>query len=152
MYEEALFLLNLCFPIVIIQSCVLPSMESCMILSVKMVLYGFCTANQLSDFSSRMKNTRYSYRMANHLSVSASVGIGSIDPFAHYHLRPTFAGLKLVTVIPSQILLGIPQTRFRLSGPQEWPPIILAYTTKVLTSGLGPWIRDPREYTPAVVQ
>ena len=36
-------------------------------------------------------------------------------------LRPALASLKLVTTIPSQILLGIPQTRFRLSGSQEWP-------------------------------
>ena len=36
-------------------------------------------------------------------------------------LRPTLASLKLVIIIPSQILLGIPQTRFRLSGSQEWP-------------------------------
>ena len=35
-------------------------------------------------------------------------------------LRLTFVSLKLFTVIPSQILLGIPQTRFRLFGSQEW--------------------------------
>ncbi|QHO21096.1 ABC transporter G family member [Arachis hypogaea] len=45
-------------------------------------------------------------------------------------LRPTLASLKFVTVIPFRILLGIPQTRSRLFGSQEWPPIILAYTTK----------------------
>ena len=38
-------------------------------------------------------------------------------------LRPALASLKLVTAIPSQILLEIPQTRFRLSESQEWPPI-----------------------------
>ena len=55
------------------------------VLLVKMVLYDFCTANQLSNFSSRMKNTRYNYRTANHLSVLTSVGIGSLYPFAHCH-------------------------------------------------------------------
>ncbi|QHO02612.1 uncharacterized protein DS421_13g425270 [Arachis hypogaea] len=58
------------------------------------------------------------HRTANHLSVPASVGIGPLS-FCTLSLRPTFASLKLVTVIPSQILLGIPQTRFRLSGSQE---------------------------------
>ncbi|QHN96301.1 2,3-bisphosphoglycerate-dependent phosphoglycerate mutase [Arachis hypogaea] len=86
----------------------------------------------------------YSYRTANHLSVPTSVEIGPLS-FYTLSLRPTFAGLKLVTVIPSQILLGIPQTRFRLSGSQECCQLVLAYTTKVLTSGLGPWIRDPRD-------
>ena len=70
------------------------------------------------------------HRTANHLSVLDHAGIGSIDPFASV-TRPTIASLKLVTVIPSQILLEIPQTRFRLFGSQEWLPIILAYTTKV---------------------
>ena len=83
-----------------------------------------------SVLSVKMVQVRY-HRTANHLSVLDHVGIGSIDPFASV-TRPTIASLKLVTVIPSQILLRIPQTRFRLSGSQEWPPIILAYTTKVL--------------------
>ena len=38
-------------------------------------------------------------------------------------LRLALASFKLVTAIPSQILLGIPQTRFRLSESQEWLPI-----------------------------
>ena len=121
---------------------------------------GFCTANQLSDLSSRMKNTRHSYRKANHLSVPASIGIGPLS-FCTLSLRPTFESLKLVTVIPSQILLGIPQIRFRLSRSQECCLLVLAYTTKVLISssdallsGETMWIviRDPREYTPTVVQ
>ncbi|QHO23914.1 putative auxin efflux carrier component 1c [Arachis hypogaea] len=50
------------------------------------------------------------HRTANHLSVLDHVGIGSIHPFASV-TRLTIASLKLVTVIPSQILLRIPQTR-----------------------------------------
>ena len=60
------------------------------------------------------------HRTANYLSVLDHVGIGSIDPFASV-TRPTIVSLKLVTAIPSQILLRIPQTRFRLFGSQEWP-------------------------------
>ncbi|KAL4374241.1 hypothetical protein AHAS_Ahas05G0162100 [Arachis hypogaea] len=52
--------------------------------SMKMVLDGFCTASQLSDFSSRMKNTRHSYRMANHLSILDRVRIRSNDLFASF--------------------------------------------------------------------
>ena len=84
------------------------------------------------------------HRTANHLSVPTSVGIGPLS-FCTMSLRSTFASLKLVTVIPSQILLRIPQTRFRLSESQECCQLVLAYTTKILTSGLGPWIRNPRD-------
>ena len=125
--------LNLCFPTVFFSKHAwLPSMASCMILSDEnKSMYDLCTANQMSDFSSQMKNTRSSYRTANHLSVPTCVGIGPLS-FCTLSLRPTFAGLKLITVIHSRILLRIPQTRFRRSGSQEWPPIILAYTTKTL--------------------
>ena len=58
--------------------------------------------------------------MANHLSVLDHTGIG-FTILLRLSLRPALASLKLVTAIPSQILLGIPQTRFRLSGSQEWP-------------------------------
>ena len=88
---------------------------------MKNTRYDLCTANQLSDCSSRMKNTMYSYRTANHLSVLTSVRIGPLS-FCILSLRPTFMSLKLVIVIPSQILLRIPQTRFRLSGSQECCP------------------------------
>ena len=100
---------------------------------MKNTRYDLCMANQLSDFSSRMKNTMYSYRTANHLSVPTSVRIGPLS-FCTLSLRPTFAGLKLVIVIPSQILLRIPQTRFRLSGSQECCQLVLASTTKFLIS------------------
>ena len=60
------------------------------------------------------------HRTANHLSVLDHVGIESIDPFVSI-TRPSLASLKLVTAIPSQILLRISQTRFRLSRSQEWP-------------------------------
>ena len=58
--------------------------------------------------------------MANHLSVLDHTGIG-FTILLRLSLRPALASLKLVRAIPSQILLRIPQTRFRLSGSQEWP-------------------------------
>ena len=92
--------------------------------------------------------------MANHLSVLDHTGIG-FTILLRLSLRPALASLKLVTAIPSQILLGIPQTRFRLFGSQEWPPIILAYTTKTLISRnwrlccqerqSNAWTRNPRD-------
>ena len=98
-----------------------------------MVFYSFCTANQLSDCSSRMKNTMHRYRMANQLLVLNRVGIG-FTILLRLSPHPTVVSLKLITVIPSQILLGIPQTRFRLSGYQESCQWFLAYTTKILIS------------------
>ena len=86
------------------------------------------------------------HRTANHLSVLDHVGIGSIDPFASV-TRPTLASLKLVTVIPSQILLRIPQTRFRLSRSQECCQLVLAYTTKVLISRTRSVDQRPKRYT-----
>ena len=88
-----------------------PSMASCMLVDHRCQWLP-------SILSVKMVQMRC-YRTANHLSVLDHVGIGSIDPFASV-TRPTLASLKLVTVIPSQILLGIPQTKFRLSGSQEW--------------------------------
>ena len=58
--------------------------------------------------------------MANHLEVLDHTGIG-FTTLLRLSLRPALASLKLVTAIPSRILLGIPQTRFRLSGSQKWP-------------------------------
>ena len=112
---------------------------------MKITRYDLCTANQLLDFSSRMKNTMYSYRTANHLSVSTSVGIGPLS-FCTLSLRPTFSGLKLVTVIPFQILLRIPQTRFRFSGSQECCQLVLASTMKVLISRTQSVDQKPKRY------
>ena len=57
---------------------------------------------------------------ANHLEVLDHTGIG-FTLLLRLSLCPALASLKFVTAIPSQILLGIPQTRFRLFGSQEWP-------------------------------
>ena len=83
--------------------------------------------------SSQWKWSSTISRMANQLLVLDRVGIG-FTILLRLSPRPTVASLKLVTVIPSQILLGIPQTRFRLSGSQECCQWILAYTTKILIS------------------
>jgi len=58
--------------------------------------------------------------MANHLLVLDHTRIG-FTILLRLSLRPALASLKLVTAIPSQILLGMPEIRFRLSGSQEWP-------------------------------
>ena len=59
---------------------------------------------------------------AIHLSVLDHARIG-FTILLRLSLHPAIASFKFVTAIPSQILLGIPQTRFRLSGSQEWLPI-----------------------------
>ena len=127
-----MLLLNLCFPIAFFQPCMLPSMASCKILSVKMVLYGFCTANQLSNFSYRMKNTMHRYRMANQLLVLDHVGIGYIDPFA-FVITPSnreFEARHNHSILESYSEYH--RQGFDFPDPQEWPPSVLAYTTKIL--------------------
>ncbi|QHN77370.1 ARM REPEAT PROTEIN INTERACTING WITH [Arachis hypogaea] len=82
-----------------------------------------CWASPLSMATSRplCENGPMRYHcMANHLSVLDHTGIG-FTILLRLSLRPALASLKLVTAIPSQILLGIPQTRFRLFGSREWP-------------------------------
>ena len=100
---------------------------------MKNTRYDLCTANQLSDFSSRMKNTMYSYRTANHLSVPTSVGIGPLS-FCTLSLRPTFASLKLVTVIPSRSYSEYHNQGLDFLDLRNGCQLVLTYTTKILIS------------------